>query len=300
MRDLFVKRNISKQLQSEGNMNTTAPPTEEWVHVTPQVADTWLQRNEDNRRLHPARVLKFAEDMEAGRWADHHPHGIAFDRNGRLIDGQHRLHAVVLSGVPVWMRVTKDLEPEMHTVFDLGAPRSAGHVLQRSGVANSSQVSSIVSMLFMYDRYPDVAWNNPRYPSKTWQVEYAQEHNELLQRAVHEARQMFRTTRIPHAQYATLYVLADRNGLMPYWETWHTGLLTGAGLQKGDPRLTLRNYFSSGLRIRERSDTWQRQRHLAIVLKAYSAYIAGKPIKQLKFEKVHLPMPTLVDASTLV
>lgn len=275
---------------------TQQAPAEEWVEVTPALAEEWLRWNKDNRRLVSARVLRFAEDMEGGRWANHHPHGIAFDVNGRLIDGQHRLEAVVLSGASVVMRVTRDLNPEMHVVFDLGAPRSSSDILTRGGVQNSAHAGTIASMLYLYDNYPDVIWHTPRYPSKTWQLEYVREHNEAVQESVRHAGVASRTSRIPRSAYGVLYLLVDRHGLLSEWDEWHSKIASGEGLLKGDPRLTIRNYFSHEARIREGSGIWQRQRRLALLIKAYRAYRDGRSVSLIRFDKHSMPMPRITDS----
>lgn len=297
-----MKKNLAtgKQLENEGNMQTATAPNEEWVLVTPPLADEWLQRNDDNRRMSPSRVLKFAEDMEAGRWAQYHPHGIAFDRNGRLIDGQHRLKAVEVSGVSIWMRVTKDLEPRMHIVFDLGTPRSTANMFQRAGITSGAQIAGIAAMLHMIDTKPDSIWTSTGYPSKTWQLEFVQQHQDQLDKALKAAHQVFRATRIPRTQYGVLYLLADRHNLLGYWKDWHSGLVSGAGLQKGDPRLSLRNYFANEGRMREGYDHWTRQKRLAIIVKAFKAYVEGQSVRLYRFERNNLPMPTLDDVSVIV
>lgn len=79
-----------------------------WVKVTPEMADELLALNDEkNRRLSRHTVEKYAEDMSSGRWGrtNTNPIGVMVDDNGRivsLLDGQHRLAAVVMSGVPAW------------------------------------------------------------------------------------------------------------------------------------------------------------------------------------------------------
>lgn len=74
--------------------------------VTPRDAEAWLDRNvDDNRTVSWHTVESLAADMTAGAWKLTHQ-GIAFDLHGRLVDGQHRLHAVVKSGCSVLMQIS--------------------------------------------------------------------------------------------------------------------------------------------------------------------------------------------------
>jgi len=73
--------------------------------VGPEQAIKWLEANTRNRPLDQKHVDYLGAEMKAGRWKLTHV-GIAFDINGVLQDGQHRLWAIVLSGCTVEMNVT--------------------------------------------------------------------------------------------------------------------------------------------------------------------------------------------------
>lgn len=55
--------------------------------------------------------------------------GIAFDTNGRLIDGQHRLHAIIEAGVPIQISVTRGCSAASFSILDRGANRSQSDIL---------------------------------------------------------------------------------------------------------------------------------------------------------------------------
>lgn len=278
-------------------MNTAAP-TEEWIAVTPLLAEQWLSHNIDNRNLRTQRVVRFAEDMESGRWANYHPHGISFDSSGRLIDGQHRLHAISLSGQTITMRVTSNLPPEIHSVIDIGMPRTAGEILRREGIKDPSHVAALVTTIFWFDEYPDTSWNNCIAATKAHIHAFALDYENEINDAIQAAAGVYRSARIPRTAYGTLHFLAERAGLMDAWPGWHEGVAVGAGLMRRDPRLTLRNYFSNQARRREKRDRWERQKHLAIMMKAFSKYVEGQPLAVVRFEQYELPMPSLSDIKT--
>ncbi|MFB8416467.1 hypothetical protein ACFC63_13300 [Streptomyces albidoflavus] len=73
--------------------------------VTPELAIEWLRRNiENNRPVSHGKVRQWKTDIEQGRWKLTHQ-GIAFDPEGNLIDGQHRLLAIAASKRPIWIPV---------------------------------------------------------------------------------------------------------------------------------------------------------------------------------------------------
>lgn len=100
----------------------------EIVTVTPAKAEQWLERNNMNRPLRAAVVKGLVGAIQRGEWKLSHQ-GIAFGKSGRLLDGQHRLHAVIESGIAVPMMVTTDAADETFSVLDIGAKRSIADTL---------------------------------------------------------------------------------------------------------------------------------------------------------------------------
>lgn len=74
--------------------------------ITPEIAKTYLTRNVNNRKPSNKTVSIYAREMKMGKWQLTHQ-GLAFDENGDLLDGQHRLWAVVEADVPVQMIVSR-------------------------------------------------------------------------------------------------------------------------------------------------------------------------------------------------
>lgn len=117
-------------------LSITAPKTHDAmtrIRITPEMAAKWLEEtNLQNRRLNEAKVKRFAEDIRSGNWSLTHQ-GIAFDTNGVLIDGQHRLWAIVEADVPVEMYVGSDFSPSIRYDVDNVTPRSITDHLKIAG-----------------------------------------------------------------------------------------------------------------------------------------------------------------------
>jgi len=96
--------------------------------ITPKQAEKYLQFNTSNRTLRKSLVSQYARDMEHGKWKLTHQ-GLAFNCDGTLLDGQHRLKAIVESGVTVQMLVARGVETKHQLVMDDHAKRSAGDAL---------------------------------------------------------------------------------------------------------------------------------------------------------------------------
>lgn len=122
-------------------------PVTTMLMVTPEMASRWLAQQHPNRRVNVGYVRYLVAEMKAGNWQTTHQ-GIALDWNDRLVDGQHRLHAIVASGQTVMVQVTRgvDYETSMAAV-DQGRVRSAGDMLRMTGEANYTQKATVTRTL---------------------------------------------------------------------------------------------------------------------------------------------------------
>ncbi|WP_320055727.1 hypothetical protein [Desulfuromonas thiophila] len=118
-----------------------------FVFITPQVASEMLKNNKGNRPISPARADKYVQDMRMGNWKITHQ-GIAFDSAGNLIDGQHRLLAIVKSGKSIMMNVSYGLDADVFDVLDTGGNRSRADVLSIAG--HPPRVARIISAAIPY------------------------------------------------------------------------------------------------------------------------------------------------------
>lgn len=130
-------------MSSRGEKKAAKPvePQQWWEDVTPDMARTYLKSNTHNRPLDAARVSKYAADMRAGRWLVS-PETISFDEHGVLLNGQHRLGAIVESGVTVKMLIVMGMSPESLLIIDRGKPRTTAQNVGLMGKKNPKYVTA--------------------------------------------------------------------------------------------------------------------------------------------------------------
>ena len=73
----------------------------ETVRINPEMASSMLANQRTNRAISRHTVNKYAREIQSGRWISSILSPIVVDEEGRLIDGQHRLQAIVKSAVEV-------------------------------------------------------------------------------------------------------------------------------------------------------------------------------------------------------
>jgi hypothetical protein len=114
--------------------------------ITPQMAKNMLTRNKNNRNLSMRTVENYAKDMRAGHWQVN-GESIKIGKDGSLLDGQHRLSAVIKSGIPVPLVLIEDIDNDSFFTIDTGKKRTAGQIAQLSGEKNGNRVAAIARMI---------------------------------------------------------------------------------------------------------------------------------------------------------
>lgn len=126
------------------------------IVMTPGHAATLLQGNTGNRTLSQARIGAIAADIANGAWqADGSPIRVA--QSGKLLDGQHRLSAIVRAKQDVPVVLIEDLDEETQLTIDSGKARSFNDYLIVRGYADHLTVATTTRLFWRYTN-GDIAW----------------------------------------------------------------------------------------------------------------------------------------------
>lgn len=115
--------------------------------ITPEIAKTMLGENVNNRRISRDNVNLFAREIRNGEWR-FNGEAIKFGKDGRLLDGQHRLLAVIAADKPLTTLVIRGLEDETQQTMDSGKTRTLGDVLAASRAFRSQSGDMLTSSMF--------------------------------------------------------------------------------------------------------------------------------------------------------
>lgn len=124
--------------------------------IGPEKAKAALARQPRNRKVNQKRVEKYKHDIETDNWSP--ASMVIFDEDGNLVDGQHRLLAIVAAGKAAWLVVFYGLEKRFIPHIDTGRVRTAGDMLAflegadgMTSLANKSTMIRIVCKLHYED-----------------------------------------------------------------------------------------------------------------------------------------------------
>lgn len=118
--------------------------------ITPEAAQMMLENNAaDNRNIKKDVVAKYVRDLETGNWEASNPGVITLWEDGTMVDGQHRLTAIVKSGISVPMTIA--IVPSGVSLFDTQAKRSdVDYFKMKHDVTASNQLMCALTMYCSY------------------------------------------------------------------------------------------------------------------------------------------------------
>jgi len=122
--------------------------------IDSDTASKWLGCNTENyRKPNDRHVNNLCRDIVNDQFSFTNA-SIAFDAGGNLVDGQHRLLAVVKSGQPIVSLVVRNMPngSAANPSIDSGKNRSCAVHLQNHGIQYATEVASVIRCLAAFHR----------------------------------------------------------------------------------------------------------------------------------------------------
>lgn len=259
-------------------------PQIEIIAVTPELAAKWLKQNTSNRHLRKRAIADYARDMVAGKWRLN-GEAIKFATDGTLLDGQHRLHAVIESGVAIPFLVVTGLANETQETMDAGRKRSAADAFGLRGEAHATVLASVLKRIWMWDQ-GDLKFNGSAIPTTAECTELLKRKPEIY-RSVEIAVRTHQAFRyVPQSVIGTAHHLFSRiDADATVWFFARVG--DGAELSSGHPVLALRSRVMTDRADRRRTPDYQ---HMAYLVRAWNALRVDRPLTRI-LQPADAPMP---------
>ena len=125
--------------------------------ITPAYASELLKMNTNNRTVRDSKVEALAQSMRKGEWELSND-AITISEGNVLLNGQHRLLAVVRSGVPCNFILYTGAPDSTFDIMDTPALRSVGDAIQRRGGNNTARTSSVISLVSRWNADYENEW----------------------------------------------------------------------------------------------------------------------------------------------
>lgn len=253
--------------------------------ITAAKAIKMLETNTKNRRLGEGVVQKYAKMMTDGQWVDDGS-PIRLDEEGNLLDGQHRLWAVIESDTEQSFLVVRGITPEAMTTMDTGKARAFKDILSMYDSNMPSPIAQAANTSLIYRWEQGDRGSSLRSTSKRTFTPYA-----LLldffkanqERIITTTRDANRVRRNGLAQSVSalgywLFREIDEGDADFFWERFHDGV----ELAETDAIYALRRWVDkNALNVPSQPSEVQ----IALMIKAWNSYRDGEEVHVLSWKR---------------
>lgn len=225
-------------------------------HVTPEEAQTLLGRNwAGQRKPRSMRVAQYAADMRSGLWQD----AVAVvdvDVDGNVINGQHVLSAIVLTGLSQWLTIRRGMPTSAFKAIDQHGARALKDMLNSLGAERSTDLSSYLGRMTTFaqlGRFMDGgATVSPASKLLLWSeiLKWQTKAGHIVDpvRLMPEADMMNKHLRLPVGfALSILYVMAisdpESDGGVALVSAFTSKVCKGVNLEEGSPVYAYREYL---------------------------------------------------------
>ncbi|MFB8239855.1 hypothetical protein ACFC58_25225 [Kitasatospora purpeofusca] len=283
-------------MTSDISLQMERGPVPRKVRVTPEIAASFMARNSVNRRLDQGHVQALVEAILHDEWKLTHQ-GIGFDTNGRLLDGQHRLSAIIEADRPVEMFVWDGLPEDVFPVLDTVKRRSAADALSSTGEKYLTLLSSTIRHVLLFRTMRNEPWTGARSRVSNDRIlaEFKVDVDSYRE-AVASGREIAKHVFASQTALAVGYFLTTEAAPAVDVDAWKSGLKSGANLEPGDARLVLREVPKDAPKrgVKRRPDM---RDQVSMYIKAWNAWVRPDDTGELVLRRLRKneKMPTPVE-----
>jgi hypothetical protein len=251
------------------------------VMVTPEMAMEILKTNIRNRPMQAENVMFFVDQIEKGQFA-FNGQPVIISKNNLLMDGQHRLAAIVKSKKSQKLLIVYGIEEDVMHTIDTGKKRSAADVLKINGVSNAGGIAAVITAYQRTKEYKTYGSSNKRLMlTRKDVIEIYNANVELLHDIAPFAAKCNKKVRLIDKSVLggyICYLLLDKKHeyekVISFFEQLHTGY----GVEN-ETILTLRNKLLQNATSVSKLPFRTIEQYIII---AWNAYAKGKEVKALR------------------
>lgn len=254
----------------------------------PSEAEAIMEWNTRNRGTSKGTVRRYAEFMKRQAWR--YTRVPVIFSNERLIDGQHRIQAIIESGAVVRLDLAFGADDDAFYDIDRGLKRTTGHIFSINGVGDYNVAAAATNIIVAYDRGSlgtALAKTGSSLRPEDLYIEYLKLAS--LPHSLTIGRLFQRNRGIASVSLMTAMHYVCSRFAKGQADEFFTKLATGESIRKSDPVYLLRK----NLLEQSVSEKFTGAAIAAMTIKAWNATRDGKPAKLLrlssneKFPRAH-------------
>ncbi len=260
-------------------------PTTVELRVGAKMAEAMLfLRFKKNRRIYRPWIEKLKVVLLAGRFHGDIARAI-YDWDGDLRDAQHRLTAIMETGVEVTMDVKFGVDPASFPAMDVGMRRTAAQFLDLEGIRWAAALAAVVRLQYRIEHSGAMPDDEAVFLTGR---ELA---DDVTHRALQAAARLRAKKQVILSSAALAYrmIALDAQRALSIDEFWDR-LVRGDDIQSSSPIFKLREHFDEQLRTRKNRKTHQyltQARHAAWIIQAWNVWVSGQTAIRFKWDDPH-------------
>lgn len=249
-----------------------------YMTITPKIADEWLSSNKHkNRRQGKELVARYGSFMKTGDWIGDNGETIKLTRSGALIDGQHRLRAIIRTGKTMKMCVCFNVHPKAFQTLDRGKRRTCADTLHIHGEVKTEALSSAITMVHQYKKNTLRKRGSFLTPKQT--MAFLHSNPSIRDSIAFGFRFKVKSLFLSRSQAAFLHFIFSRKNNKKA-ETFLTNLMEGINIKRGDAIHTLHKKLLANCTNLLKMTKPER---LAICIKAFNKWMEGESASVLSY-----------------
>lgn len=248
--------------------------------ISPEVAEKMLAKNTRNRNKRDKHVKSLARDMASGNWQEN-ADAIRISPSGEVVDGQHRLYAIIESGVTLPLFIARNVNMRAQTTIDVGAKRTFADHLKMMGESNNNVLAAAVRALCLHNTGRGYSSRGNFTPTIT-ELLGVLEANPGIRESVRVAGKKSPGLEFSNSVLAfTHYILSSIDAEDA--EYFFTHAMTGTDLTENSPIYRLRQVSLDKQRNNPAADMWTFA--IPIIFKAWNKFRDGEECSALRFRR---------------
>lgn len=268
----------------------------DFVDVNATMAGQWLGEQARNRILRKGRIVEFTRDMLAGKWEDT-GEAVKFDKDGCMVDGQHRMEGLVLAAktypaIEVNFLIVRGLNRKAQMVMDTNTRRTAADQLRIGGFSDYAALAAAAKWCLIWDRQALYSDRLLKSVTHSEIIEYVEQNPKLKELTGLCTSKMRKHIDMPVGYVITCYYILWR--MDPEYATeFFARLADGAMLPLEDPILALRHRLHE---LKQTRASLPGDLYMSLLMRTWNARRKGKKVSKLQVYNrdrvpIRCPMP---------